>query len=250
MLLFPAFENQTEPVESYDVDQPEANAKREVREFVKMIAWFLLLFFTLKTFVIEGYEVQGPSMEPTLVDKERILVFKLPHKLSQWGPFSGIDAIGTGDIIVFDSRDDADKRYVKRVIAHGGPAPVRAQPDGYEPCSIGAEQALIDPGGMGRQSSQFPTGSGVPNPRRRILTGSRNTRTTRAERSVEHSARVPCQGRHFVARRRIPHPGCGVEPSRRDHQRAIRAELDVCRGNTVPPHDKQPLARVGVPHAS
>jgi signal peptidase I len=69
--------------------------------------------------VVEGYEVQGESMEPTLDNNERILVLKLPHKLAQWGIFGGINAIDPGDVVVFDSPDSAGKRYVKRVIAMG-----------------------------------------------------------------------------------------------------------------------------------
>ncbi|MCX5757676.1 MAG: signal peptidase I [Candidatus Hydrogenedentes bacterium] len=98
---------------------PTQEVKREVIEFVKMIAWFLIAFFIVKTYVIEGYEVQGPSMIPTLNDRERILVFKLPHIVSQFRLFGGIDALKEGDIVVFDSRDEANKRYVKRVIARG-----------------------------------------------------------------------------------------------------------------------------------
>jgi signal peptidase I len=104
-------------------NQPQQSAskevKREVVEFVKTVAWFLVLFWVLKSYVIEGYEVQGPSMEPTLMNQERILVFKLPHRLSQISWFSGIDAVKPGNIIVFDSTDDAHKRYVKRVVAEG-----------------------------------------------------------------------------------------------------------------------------------
>jgi signal peptidase I len=95
------------------------DVKREIIEFVKMVAWFLVLFFVLKTKVIEGYEVQGPSMEPTLWNQERILVFKLPHVLSQYSWFSGIQAVKPGDIVVFQSTEDSTKRYVKRVIAKG-----------------------------------------------------------------------------------------------------------------------------------
>ncbi|MGI6460762.1 MAG: signal peptidase I [Candidatus Hydrogenedentales bacterium] len=84
-------------------------------EFVKMVVWFLLLFLVLRGFVIEGYEVQGPSMEPTLHEQERILVFKL----GQHWPFSSFLGPRQGDIVVFDSPDDRGKRYVKRVIATG-----------------------------------------------------------------------------------------------------------------------------------
>ena len=93
--------------------------KREVIDFVKLVAWFLIIFLGLKTYVIEAYEVQGPSMIPTLKTNERILVFKLPHELSQFSLFSSFEAISPGDVIVFDSPDDKEKRYVKRVIAVG-----------------------------------------------------------------------------------------------------------------------------------
>jgi signal peptidase I len=93
--------------------------KREILDFVKLIVWFLIIFLGLRTYVIEGYEVQGPSMTPTLENNERILVFKLPHILSQYSLFSAMTAIEPGDIVVFDSPDAAKKRYVKRVIGVG-----------------------------------------------------------------------------------------------------------------------------------
>lgn len=93
--------------------------KREVIDFVKLVVWFLVIFIGLRQYVIEGYEVQGPSMQPTLENNERILVLKLPHIISKWPLFEHYQAINPGDIVVFDSPDTANKRYVKRVIAHG-----------------------------------------------------------------------------------------------------------------------------------
>ncbi|HIJ64782.1 MAG TPA: signal peptidase I [Candidatus Hydrogenedentes bacterium] len=93
--------------------------KREIVEFVTMVLWLLLLFLVLRKCVVEGYEVQGPSMQPTLEDRERILVFKLPHLLCQFWLFSDLEPINEGDIIIFRSPDDPNKRYVKRVVAKG-----------------------------------------------------------------------------------------------------------------------------------
>lgn len=90
-------------------------AKREVTEFVKMILWFLVIFLVLRSFVIDVYEVNGPSMEPTLNESERILVFKL----GRYWPFSYFMDIDPGDIVVFNSPDDGKDRYVKRVVAKG-----------------------------------------------------------------------------------------------------------------------------------
>ncbi|MBI2424677.1 MAG: signal peptidase I [Candidatus Hydrogenedentes bacterium] len=100
-------------------ESPRQEFKREAWELVKLVALFLAVFWFLITFVVEGYVVQGPSMYPTLEDHERILVFKLGHRLSQIPIFSAIEPIRESDIVVFDSRDEFDKRYIKRVIAVG-----------------------------------------------------------------------------------------------------------------------------------
>jgi signal peptidase I len=86
-----------------------------------MVAVFLVMFWVLKTYVIEGYEVQGPSMHPTIANRERILVFKLPQTLARLPFFPAYQPIAPGDIVVFDSNDAASKRYIKRVIAAGAP---------------------------------------------------------------------------------------------------------------------------------
>lgn len=114
---------------------PRHEMRHEIFDFLKMVVYFLLIFVTLRFFVVEGYEVQGPSMEPTLRNGDRILVFKLPHKLAQVGPFGFLTPIRDEDIVVFDSVDDPSKRYVKRVIASGprGGRTVRAAADEAAP---------------------------------------------------------------------------------------------------------------------
>lgn len=112
-------EEQTDSTPELEKGADKQELKREVLDFVKLVVWFLIIFLGLRQYVIEGYEVQGESMEPTLTDNERILVFKLPHVLSKYSLFSGLNALEPGDIVVFDSPDNSDKRYVKRVIAMG-----------------------------------------------------------------------------------------------------------------------------------
>lgn len=109
------------PQEAIEKEREEEaqNLKREIFDFAKLVVWFLVIFLGLKFFVIEGYEVQGESMEPNLSTNDRILVFKLPHHLSKIGIFSSIDAFEQGDVIVFKSPDTQDKRYVKRIIGIG-----------------------------------------------------------------------------------------------------------------------------------
>ncbi len=93
----------------------ERNTLRDFVDLLRVVLVFLVLFWGIKTFVVEGYEVQGDSMAPTLLDGERILVFKLPMQLTRLSLFSEIVPFREGDIIVFDGADN--KRYVKRVVA-------------------------------------------------------------------------------------------------------------------------------------
>ena len=105
---------QTDP-EAETPKSAKQEAKREFIELIKMVVVFLVVFWGIKTFVLEGYEVLGPSMLPNLHDQERILVLKLPHQISRLPFFSGYQPFKQGDIIVFDGVDN--KRYVKRLIA-------------------------------------------------------------------------------------------------------------------------------------
>jgi signal peptidase I len=116
----------TPPVEAPETSKGGARheIKHEVAELVKLVALFLAIFIGLKAFVLEGYEVQGPSMSPTLEDRERILVWKLPHKLHQLSLFSWLEPFDRSDIVVFNSSVEPNKRYIKRVVAKG-PAPER-----------------------------------------------------------------------------------------------------------------------------
>jgi len=112
-------EPEIQPQQTADTPSPRHEVRREVVELVKLVLLFLVLFWGLKTFVIEGYEVQGDSMYPTLEDGERILVFKLPHQLAQLPFLDRLEPIAPGDIVVFDKTDEGHRRYVKRVIAKG-----------------------------------------------------------------------------------------------------------------------------------
>lgn len=95
--------------------------RQEMARFLKSVVCMLMLALLGQAFVIESCPVQGPSMLPTLHENERILVFKLPVLLAHMPFLGGMDVFDTGDLIVFDSRDETNKRYIKRVIAEGPP---------------------------------------------------------------------------------------------------------------------------------
>jgi len=105
----------TQQIDMPPREQGRQEAKREFLELIKLAITFLLVFWVVKSFIIEGYEVLGESMSPTLEDGDRILVFKLPHELRKLSLFSGIQPFKETDIVVFEGA--GRKRLVKRVIA-------------------------------------------------------------------------------------------------------------------------------------
>jgi signal peptidase I len=79
----------------------------------------------LTTFVFQSYEVDGPSMETTLQNRDRLIVLKVPRTISR---ITNQDYIPKrGDIIVFVKHDleqfgdiREDKQLIKRVIGLPG----------------------------------------------------------------------------------------------------------------------------------
>ncbi len=84
-----------------------------------------LLALLLITYVFQSYEVDGPSMETTLQNADRLIVWKAPRTLAQ---ISGHDYIpNRGDIIIFHKTSGVDSAYetgdrqlIKRVIGVPG----------------------------------------------------------------------------------------------------------------------------------
>jgi signal peptidase I len=95
--------------------------RREVRDLVKLVVAFLAIFLLVRSFVFEGYPVQGDSMVPTLNEGDRILVYKLPVLLQHLPLIGNTAPFTPGDLVVFDSVSEAGRRYVKRIVAAGPP---------------------------------------------------------------------------------------------------------------------------------
>lgn len=84
----------------------------------------ILVAFSLIAFVFQSYEVDGPSMESTLQDNDRLIVWKLPRT---WARITGNSYVPKrGDVIVFIERGLAsygqpgDRQLIKRVIGLPG----------------------------------------------------------------------------------------------------------------------------------
>ncbi|CUH95628.1 putative membrane protein [Propionispora sp. 2/2-37] len=85
--------------------------RKEVKDWVISILIAVVLAFFIRYFIVELYMVEGPSMRPTLVNGERLVVnkfiyrFKLPER---------------GEILVFRYPEDPSRDFIKRVIGVAG----------------------------------------------------------------------------------------------------------------------------------
>jgi signal peptidase I len=112
---------------------------------VLLIAPLIALFLT--AFVFQSYQVDGPSMETTLYNNDRLLVWKIPKT---WSRITGNSYIpNRGDVVIFVEHSAAslgegsDKQLIKRVLALPGERIVvkdgvvkvynDEHPDGFQP---------------------------------------------------------------------------------------------------------------------
>lgn len=83
-----------------------------------------LLAFVLIVFVFQSYEVDGPSMEPTLQNRDRLIVSKIPRTIAR---LTGNDYIPKrGDVVIFklngsvENDGKNERQLIKRVIGLPG----------------------------------------------------------------------------------------------------------------------------------
>lgn len=91
--------------------EPKKPAKSSAREWAETLVVALLVALVIRTFVVQVYLVEGPSMEPTLHTNERVFVNKLVYRFRQPKP---------GEIIVLQDPNRPQRELIKRVIAVGG----------------------------------------------------------------------------------------------------------------------------------
>ncbi|WP_027406699.1 signal peptidase I [Anaerovibrio sp. RM50] len=83
----------------------------EIRDWVISIAVAVALAMFIRTFVVELYLVDGPSMMPTLEHQQRLVVNKFVYKMR---------APERGEILIFQYPRDKSRDFIKRVIAVPG----------------------------------------------------------------------------------------------------------------------------------
>lgn len=92
---------------------PQNETKREASnrsliEWIESIAWEVVAVMLLFTFVGRVVQVDGPSMQPTLYNGEKLIITSLPY------------APHNGDIIVTDAHNPHGQVLIKRVIGCPG----------------------------------------------------------------------------------------------------------------------------------
>jgi signal peptidase I len=92
-----------------------SKAVRNAVEWVLVIAGALLVAFLIKTFLFQAFYIPSESMEPTLVNRDRVIVNKLSYRLHD---------VNRGDLVVFDRPPNEPptevEELIKRVIALEG----------------------------------------------------------------------------------------------------------------------------------
>ena len=87
------------------------------RIFFELKSWFRDILFAFATaifiviFVVQPVKVEGTSMQPRLVDQERIFVNRFIYRFTD---------IHRGDVVVFWYPKDRSKSFIKRVLAVPG----------------------------------------------------------------------------------------------------------------------------------
>lgn len=84
---------------------------KELIELLKSVCIALIAAFIIIMFVFETVSVDGHSMDPTLNDKDRLIVEKVSYYFRQPKP---------GDIVVIKYPADTKEKFIKRVVAVGG----------------------------------------------------------------------------------------------------------------------------------
>jgi signal peptidase I len=91
-----------------DKKKAEKSVQREILEWVQAIVIAVVLALVVRTFVFTVVRVDGASMEPTLQNNDRMIVWRLGYEPK------------AGDIVVFKSQATNNDHWIKRVIATEG----------------------------------------------------------------------------------------------------------------------------------
>ncbi|HEU0079562.1 MAG TPA: signal peptidase I, partial [Longimicrobiaceae bacterium] len=106
-----------------DESRGSISTGRWMWEWFKAISTAVLLFLTIRTFVVEAFKIPTGSMERTLLVGDFLLVNKAVYGAEVPGTHTRFPAFAEpnrGDVIVFLPPHDPAKNYVKRLVGLPG----------------------------------------------------------------------------------------------------------------------------------
>lgn len=141
--------NQPNVEQAHKPTNHSAKTKETAKNIFSTLGIFLLaplVAVLLTTFIFQSYQVDGQSMEKTLFNGDRLIVYKLPRT---WAKITNHTYIPKrGDIVIFSEKasalqGDSDRQLIKRVIGLPGDRVVvkngevrvynNAHPKGFDP---------------------------------------------------------------------------------------------------------------------
>jgi signal peptidase I len=99
------------PLSGVPAEKGRSTVLRAFWELLHDLSVAVLFCFFLISFVAQAFRVQGTSMQPLLLDGERIIVNKLVYR------FGGVER---GDVVVFHFPRDPSVSFIKRVVGLPG----------------------------------------------------------------------------------------------------------------------------------
>ena len=91
--------------------EKETSTASELKDGIVSIVVAVALAMFIRTFIVELYVVDGPSMRPTLESEERLVVNKFIYRFRP---------PEKGEVLVFQYPRDPSRDFIKRVIATPG----------------------------------------------------------------------------------------------------------------------------------
>ena len=106
------------PISTPPLPKKKYSAIRGFFSTFLLIGGALAFAIFINQFIFQSYQVDGSSMEPSLQNSDRLIIWKLPHS---WSRITGNKFVPKrGDIIVFHKPDGSDEQLIKRVIGLPG----------------------------------------------------------------------------------------------------------------------------------
>jgi signal peptidase I len=148
----PPSETDSPPIQEPDQSPKTGGRFRNLSSTVGLFLTAFLIAILLNTFVIQSYQVDGQSMEPTLQNDDRLIVNKIPRTIARIDGHQYIPH--RGDIIIFNQDGlpgfIGTKQLIKRVIGLPGERVVvnngritvynQQHPEGFNPDKSGGWQ--------------------------------------------------------------------------------------------------------------